>query len=92
PTSGEYVLSWEQRVRIALDAAKGLAYLHESNIIHRDFKASNILLAEDYSARLTDFGMARAGPTAGRRTSRRESWARWATSTHYMERAADEEE
>ncbi|CAI5528213.1 unnamed protein product [Closterium sp. Naga37s-1] len=61
----EYVLSWEQRVRIALDAAKGLAYLHESNIIHRDFKASNILLAEDYSARLTDFGMARAGPDGG---------------------------
>lgn len=56
------LLTWEQRVGVALDAARGLAYLHENNVIHRDFKASNILLAEDFSARLTDFGMARAGP------------------------------
>lgn len=59
------ILSWEERVQIALDAAKGLAYLHDNNIIHRDFKASNILLADDWSARLTDFGMARAGPDGG---------------------------
>eukprot|EP00475_Leptophrys_vorax_P031758 TRINITY_DN48326_c0_g1_i1.p1 TRINITY_DN48326_c0_g1~~TRINITY_DN48326_c0_g1_i1.p1 ORF type:complete len:379 (+),score=32.98 TRINITY_DN48326_c0_g1_i1:199-1335(+) len=65
PEESGHVLSWEERVRIAMDAAKGLAYLHENNIIHRDFKASNILIAEDYSGRLTDFGMARAGPDGG---------------------------
>ncbi|KAL6979184.1 Serine/threonine-protein kinase pcrk1 [Sarracenia purpurea var. burkii] len=61
-------LSWMQRLRIAQDAARGLAYLHEEmdfQLIFRDFKASNILLDKDFNAKLSDFGLARQGPTAG---------------------------
>ncbi|GJP66566.1 hypothetical protein CLOP_g23484 [Closterium sp. NIES-67] len=59
------VLTWQQRILIALGAARGLAYLHGANIIHRDLKSCNILLDEHMCARLTDFGMARAGPEEG---------------------------
>ncbi|XP_062166043.1 receptor-like cytoplasmic kinase 176 isoform X1 [Alnus glutinosa] len=61
-------LSWSLRMKIALDAAKGLAFLHnaESQVIYRDFKTSNILLDSDYNAKLSDFGLARDGPTAGK--------------------------
>ncbi|KAJ8464798.1 hypothetical protein OPV22_027350 [Ensete ventricosum] len=61
-------LSWPLRLKIALDAAHGLAYLHEEmdfQLIFRDFKTSNILLDEDFNAKLSDFGFARHGPTAG---------------------------
>ncbi|KAK1314108.1 putative receptor-like protein kinase [Acorus calamus] len=61
-------LSWEMRLRIALDSAKGLTYLHEEmefQIIFRDFKTSNILLDEQWNAKLSDFGLARQGPTEG---------------------------
>ncbi|KAK6147008.1 hypothetical protein DH2020_017920 [Rehmannia glutinosa] len=61
-------LSWAMRLRIALDAARGLAYLHEEmdfQIIFRDFKASNILLDEQWNAKLSDFGLARLGPPEG---------------------------
>ncbi|KAF7011864.1 hypothetical protein CFC21_026129 [Triticum aestivum] len=61
-------LSWPMRLRVALDAAKGLKYLHEDmdfQIIFRDLKTSNILLDEDWNAKLSDFGMAREGPTEG---------------------------
>ncbi|XP_010922836.1 probable serine/threonine-protein kinase PBL8 [Elaeis guineensis] len=57
-------LSWATRMSIALGAAKGLAFLHnaERPVIYRDFKTSNILLDSDYTAKLSDFGLAKAGP------------------------------
>ncbi|XP_073016660.1 serine/threonine-protein kinase RIPK-like isoform X1 [Primulina eburnea] len=57
-------LPWSARLKIALGAAKGLAFLHEAKkpVIYRDFKASNILLDSDYTAKLSDFGLATDGP------------------------------
>ncbi|XLR05115.1 hypothetical protein S83_071313, partial [Arachis hypogaea] len=61
------VFPWSIRVRIMLDAAKGLAYLHEKTqnknaVIFRDFKTSNVLLDTEFHAKLSDFGFARDGP------------------------------
>ncbi|CAN1275301.1 Receptor-like cytoplasmic kinase 176 [Linum perenne] len=58
-------LSWSIRMKVALGAARGLAFLHstEVQVIYRDFKASNILLDTNYNAKLSDFGLARDGPT-----------------------------
>jgi serine/threonine protein kinase len=57
-------LPWSIRMKIALGAAKGLAFLHvaEKPVIYRDFKTSNILLDTDYTAKLSDFGLAKGGP------------------------------
>ncbi|KAL9226941.1 hypothetical protein vseg_002697 [Gypsophila vaccaria] len=57
-------LTWLRRIKIALDAAKGLAFLHglERQIIYRDFKTSNILLDSNFNAKLSDFGLAKEGP------------------------------
>ncbi|KAH0913510.1 hypothetical protein HID58_036831 [Brassica napus] len=57
-------LSWKLRLKVALGAAKGLAFLHssETRVIYRDFKTSNILLDSDYNAKLSDFGLAKDGP------------------------------
>ncbi|XP_074268195.1 receptor-like serine/threonine-protein kinase ALE2 isoform X2 [Silene latifolia] len=54
-------LDWTTRMKIALGAARGLAYLHEDSspcVIHRDFKASNILLEHDFTPKVSDFGLA----------------------------------
>ncbi|KAI9072391.1 hypothetical protein K1719_045267 [Acacia pycnantha] len=61
-------LTWISRLKIAQDAARGLAYLHEEmdfQLIFRDFKTSNVLLDEDFNAKLSDFGLARQGPSEG---------------------------
>ncbi|KAL1803902.1 hypothetical protein ACET3Z_032549 [Daucus carota] len=63
-SANNQLLTWNLRMSIALGAAKGLAYLHspEANVIHRDFKTSNILIDSNYEAKLSDFGMAKDGP------------------------------
>ncbi|KAJ0704720.1 putative protein kinase RLK-Pelle-RLCK-VIIa-2 family [Helianthus annuus] len=61
-------LAWSMRLKVAQDAARGLAYLHEGldfQIIFRDFKSSNILLDDQWNAKLSDFGLARLGPKEG---------------------------
>lgn len=58
-------LPWSIRLKIALGAAKGLAFLHEETerpVIYRDFKTSNVLLDADFNAKLSDFGLAKDGP------------------------------
>ncbi|CAA3013229.1 probable receptor kinase At5g47070 [Olea europaea subsp. europaea] len=60
---------WRTRLHIILGAAQGMAYLHEDaevqQVIYRDFKSSNVLLDKDFNPKLSDFGLAREGPTGG---------------------------
>ncbi|XP_015881776.1 serine/threonine-protein kinase PBS1 [Ziziphus jujuba] len=59
-------LDWNTRMKIAAGAAKGLEYLHDKAnppVIYRDFKSSNILLDEGFHPKLSDFGLAKLGPT-----------------------------
>lgn len=61
-------LDWDTRMKVAAGAARGLEYLHETAdppVIYRDFKASNILLDEEFNPKLSDFGLAKVGPTGG---------------------------
>ncbi|XP_068646402.1 serine/threonine-protein kinase PCRK1-like isoform X2 [Aristolochia californica] len=67
-TRSQTPLSWATRLKVALDAARGLTYLHEEmdfQIIFRDLKTSNILLDESWNSKLSDFGLARLGPGEG---------------------------
>ncbi|KAK1263324.1 putative receptor protein kinase TMK1 [Acorus gramineus] len=58
-------LTWKKRLIIALDVARGVEYLHNlahQKFIHRDLKSSNILLGEDFRAKVSDFGLVKLAP------------------------------
>ncbi|KAK4492183.1 hypothetical protein RD792_002981 [Penstemon davidsonii] len=62
---GIEALTWNQRVTIALDVARGVEYLHslaQQSFIHRDLKPSNILLGDDMRAKVSDFGLVKSSP------------------------------
>jgi pto-interacting protein 1 len=59
------VLDWMRRVKIAIEAAKDIEYLHEKvqpSIIHRDIGSSNVLLFEDFKAKIADFNLLNQAP------------------------------
>ncbi|XP_061376636.1 putative serine/threonine-protein kinase-like protein CCR3 [Gastrolobium bilobum] len=67
--SSSVLNSWKMRIKIALDASRGIEYLHNyavPSIIHRDIKSSNILLDATWTARVSDFGLSLMSPEPNR--------------------------
>ncbi|XP_010257907.1 PREDICTED: calcium/calmodulin-regulated receptor-like kinase 2 isoform X2 [Nelumbo nucifera] len=68
---GERVLSWEERLQIALDVSHGIEYLHEGavpSVLHRDLKSANILLDQSMRAKVADFGLSKEEVFDGRKS------------------------
>ncbi|KAI4983444.1 hypothetical protein ZWY2020_023936 [Hordeum vulgare] len=66
--TGYEPLSWPERVRIALDSARGLEYIHEHTVpvyIHRDIKSANILIDRNTRAKVADFGLTKLTEVGG---------------------------
>ena len=62
PEEGRLKLNWPTRYKICVGIARGLAFLHEESrlkIVHRDIKATNILLDKNLNAKISDFGLAK---------------------------------
>nr|AIA96098.1 Pkinase_Tyr/Pkinase [uncultured bacterium] len=68
---GPHILSWEERLQIALDVSHGIEYLHEGAVppvIHRDLKSANILLDKSMRAKVADFGLSKEEVYDGRKS------------------------
>ncbi|XP_076909262.1 uncharacterized protein LOC143566448 [Bidens hawaiensis] len=64
---GSNTLTWTQRLKICLDIARGLSYLHDDKgtqqrVLHRDIKSSNILLDDNWNGKVSDMGLSKIGP------------------------------
>ena len=67
-SGGSHQLSWRLILQIMEDAAEAMTFLHSVDIIHRDLKAENLLLDEDFRCKLADFGLARTIDKGGTMT------------------------
>ncbi|MQM19190.1 hypothetical protein Taro_052189, partial [Colocasia esculenta] len=77
-------LNWERRYKIIGGVARGLQYLHDDSqvkIIHRDLKASNILLDAEMNSKISDFGLARLFPGDQTQASTTRVWEHWTGGT-----------
>ncbi|KAF8089129.1 hypothetical protein N665_0517s0016 [Sinapis alba] len=67
-THNRFILNWGTRLKIVVESAQGLEYLHNGCkplMVHRDVKTTNILLNEHFQAKLSDFGLSRSFPIEG---------------------------
>ncbi|KAL1220939.1 putative LRR receptor-like serine/threonine-protein kinase [Cardamine amara subsp. amara] len=67
-TRNRFILNWGTRLKIVVESAQGLEYLHNGSkppMVHRDVKTTNILLTEHFQAKLADFGLSRSFPIEG---------------------------
>ncbi|KAF9966885.1 hypothetical protein BGZ73_000812, partial [Actinomortierella ambigua] len=63
------ILDWPAKIRIAQEIVRGLDYIHQENVLHRDLKSGNVLLTKGMEVKLCDFGMATVKVTSASRSS-----------------------